>query len=69
MTTFLVDESTFLGRDEHIGYILSGLLGEASSSDAIERNLHVISLSGHGRYWENDSGPNYLQPSHCVGIF
>ena len=27
MTTFLVDESTFLGCDEHIGYILSGLLG------------------------------------------
>ena len=27
MTTLLVDESTFLGCDEHIGYILSGLLG------------------------------------------
>ena len=25
MITFLVDESTFLGCDEHIGYILSSL--------------------------------------------
>ena len=28
MTMFLVDESTFLGCDEHIGYKLSRLLGE-----------------------------------------
>ena len=57
MTTFLVDESTFLGRDEHIGYILS----EGDSP------CHL--LSGHGRYWQNNSSPNCLQPSHCVGIF
>lgn len=48
MTMFLVDESTFLSRDEHIGYILSSLLGEASSNDALEINLHVIALVGMG---------------------